>query len=59
MDYENIVYYYGVILCEEKVRGKNWFFWIMVMEYCLGILKDKIINEDYDNFVKVGKIYFV
>lgn len=59
MDHKNIVHYYGATLREEKVRGKNRLFWIMVMEHCSGTLKDKIINEDYDNPAKVGKIYSV
>ena len=31
----------------------------MVLEFCSGTLKEKIINENYDNPAKVGKIYSV
>ena len=31
----------------------------MVLEFCSGSLKEKIINDNYDNPAKVGKIYSV
>ena len=31
----------------------------MVLEFCSGTLKEKIINDNYDNPAKVGKIYSV
>lgn len=31
----------------------------MIMEYCFGTLKEKLINEDYNNPAKVEKMYSV
>ena len=59
LDHKNIVHYFGGTLREEKIRGKNRLFWIMVLEFCSGTLKEKIINDNYDNPAKVGKIYSV
>ncbi|XP_061187856.1 uncharacterized protein LOC133195895 [Saccostrea echinata] len=59
LDHKNIVKYYGATLREEKIKGKGRLFWIMILEFCSGTLKDKIINDDYDNPAKVGKIYSV
>ena len=59
LDHKNIAHYLGGTLREEKVRGKRRLFWIMVLEFCSGTLKEKIINENYDNPAKVGKIYSV
>lgn len=59
MDHKHIVQYYGASLREENVRGKNCLFWVMIMEYCFGTLKEKLINEDYNNPAKVEKMYSV
>lgn len=58
LNYRNIVCYYGVIVWEEKVGESNVIFWIMVLEYCMSNLYEKIMNENYVNFVKIGNIFF-
>lgn len=58
LNYRNIVYYYGVIVWEEKVGESNVIFWIMVLEYCMSNLYEKIMNENNVNFVKIGNKFF-
>lgn len=41
------------------MRGKGRLFWIMVLEFCSGTLKEKVISDNYDNPAKVGTIYSV
>lgn len=59
MDHKHIVQYYGASLREENVRGKKCLFWVMIMEYCFGTLKEKLIDEDYNNPAKFEKMYSV
>lgn len=51
MEHRHLIRYYG---CTLQVKGAK-VHWIMILEFCECTLKDRLINDDYQNPGKVDE----